>query len=214
MCVLWCFTRVLLLTKHLSHWLHWYGFSPVCVLWCCNGCIVCSQVIFKITAHWESFVTMAALIWFIPSVCFQMAQKMTVSWESLITITAMEWFHQSVCVQVAYKITIMWESLITLAALIQFLLCMYYLFFYQTFWNIMFRCEIHVIKISFAMFPKLYFIKENVHKVTLSCTMHFQRLHMDCYSCKHTAYWRLIFIANCQMSHIVILHHWIINYQA
>ena len=62
--------------KLLSQWLHWYGFSPVCLLkW-------------TITV-WESLLTMAALIWFLISVCPQMNCKLTILWGNHVTMAAM-----------------------------------------------------------------------------------------------------------------------------
>ena len=33
MCIFQC-SSSLISWKHLSHWLHYYGFSPICILWC------------------------------------------------------------------------------------------------------------------------------------------------------------------------------------
>ena len=44
--------------KHLSHWLHWYGFSPVCILWC----------IIRF-CHILNHLSLVVLVWFFWSMC-------------------------------------------------------------------------------------------------------------------------------------------------
>ena len=74
----------------------------------------------KITIHWESLVTLATLIWFLPSMCPQMSCKITIRWESLITVATLIWFVPSMHLKMFCNITILWESLVTMSALICF----------------------------------------------------------------------------------------------
>ena len=105
-CILICFTKLLLFEKTLSNWLHWYGFSSVCVLKCDLRWLL-----------WKKKFHFAALIWFLLSACHHMRFKIGSWGESLVTLAALMWFITSVCRHMCYKITRIWESLVTLAAM-------------------------------------------------------------------------------------------------
>ena len=85
--------RPLLFNKDLSHWVQWWGFSPVCV------CIWFVRLLFIAKKR----ITMSELIWFIPSICKEISCQTIVIWERLITLSALIRFLSSVCFHMNYK---------------------------------------------------------------------------------------------------------------
>ena len=83
--------------KHLSLWQHWYGFSPVCFL-----------ELYQLNLFNKSPVTMAVLIW---CVCYQM----TFINKAFVSIAAFIYFHPSVKFYMMYMAIVL-GCLITLAA--------------------------------------------------------------------------------------------------
>ena len=63
-------TRWLLYEKPLLHWLHWYIFSPLCIL----------RWLLKTFFFWEILVTLTALVWFISCVYLHMCYENTLIW--------------------------------------------------------------------------------------------------------------------------------------
>ena len=103
--------KTTIILNDLLHWLHWYGFSPVWILiW---------DIRFQFFQKY--IATLAALIWFLPSVTPHMYFTFTIMWECLVTLVALVWFLSSVCPHMAYRTAIILECLVTLAALIWFL---------------------------------------------------------------------------------------------
>ena len=84
--------------------------SPQCV----------SLDVYKNIIKRKCLVTLAALIWSIPSMAFKMAFKFTILWESLVTLAALIWFLTSMCLHMCFKMTFIWKSHVTLATLICF----------------------------------------------------------------------------------------------
>ena len=66
-CLIICIIRFSLCEKVMSHWLQWYGFSPVWVLiWPIRSLLV--EKLLSHSLHWYSFYTVWVLIWPIRSV--------------------------------------------------------------------------------------------------------------------------------------------------
>ena len=60
-CILIWIIRRLFLEKALLHWWHWYGFSPVCVL----SCFVRSAFCEKALSHWYGLSSVCNFIWIV-----------------------------------------------------------------------------------------------------------------------------------------------------
>ena len=121
MCIPRWYKRFLFCKKALSPCLHYYGFSLTCIHFL-----------------WERFITLPALLWFLPNMYPKMWYESTLNCESLATLATLIWFIYSVCplkkllltlvgfiwylpsvcLQMIYKIYILWESIATMAALI------------------------------------------------------------------------------------------------
>ena len=76
--VFWWVWTILLYEKNLSHRLHWYVFSPVCsqmdfkltlLKKALSQWLECHHMCLEMRSLWESFVTIIALVWLLPSVC-------------------------------------------------------------------------------------------------------------------------------------------------
>ena len=68
------FFRSLCVEKALSHWLHWYSFSPVCSYICLFRSL-CIET-------WKGFITLVTLIWLFTSVFIHMPFQITMYWKS------------------------------------------------------------------------------------------------------------------------------------
>ena len=78
----------------------------------------------KMLFPWEILLTLGALIWFLPSVSHHVFCKSTFMCECLVTLVTWIWFFHSMCPHVFFKVTIFWKSLIPLAALVWFITSM------------------------------------------------------------------------------------------
>ena len=109
------------MTKAWSLWLHWYGFSPVCILWWIIRFFFCEklyhteyinmaflQFVFlggnNIMLQPKSIVTMTTLIWIFPSVYFPVINKILFHPKSFITNDHIH----TTCSQ--YVIDVMWQD--------------------------------------------------------------------------------------------------------
>ena len=124
-------------TKVLSHWLHWYGLSPVCmVIWH----VICPfhEKDFLHWGHWYDFSPLYLIMCFVRAILFVNALshwlhswyvsspvcsliryvKWHFSGKSLIPLAALVWFITSMSPQINSELNIPWESLITLPALV------------------------------------------------------------------------------------------------
>ena len=101
-----CTVRLIFPENFLLQWLHWYDFSPVCVLWC-----------FVISLDCKKTVTMAGLKWSPPSVKPHLVYNNTIKWKFLITMTALIYF-PFVYPHMGYKVASFWEFIVTLVTLI------------------------------------------------------------------------------------------------
>ena len=93
-CVIWWLIIIVFCEKALSHWLHWYVFSPVWVMWWCVICYFSLKAI-SYLLQWYGFF----------SVWSHMVYEISIMWESLFTITALILLLPSVCLHKVYKIT-------------------------------------------------------------------------------------------------------------
>ena len=115
MCVLISFVKVCFCDKVSSHWVHWCGFSSVCLFrWC-----------LKLLWFIKAFITLNLLIWLLPSVHSHIFFKITFLCETPITLVALILFLPSVWYDMFYKSLLLWESLITLGALMCLLLSVF-----------------------------------------------------------------------------------------
>ena len=73
-----CLFRSLCIEKALSHWLHWYGFSPVCSYICLSGHYVL-KIFFS-----KTLITLATLIQFLVSMYSQMIYQMIILWNIIV----------------------------------------------------------------------------------------------------------------------------------
>ena len=127
----------LLCLKDFSHWLHWYGFSPVCILmWvvrlptCVNAishvALIWSfpsmnpEVSFKKNITYKSLITLATLISTLPSVYIYMSFKSIMHWKCLITLSTLIWSFLSMCYYVSFKMANCCKCLVTFTTLKSF----------------------------------------------------------------------------------------------
>ena len=89
-CIFNCHLRSHISEKVFAHCLHWYGFSPVCILKCPIGWIFTKDVtLFFLEKLWHNAYT---YIWFLFRMYFQMSFKIRYWWKSLCTLPAFIWF--------------------------------------------------------------------------------------------------------------------------
>ena len=83
--------------------LHSYGLSSVCILY-----------VYKIIISCKNLITLAALIWSLPSVSHDMIFKKIIPCESFATLAALVWSLPSVCPYMLCKDIILCESFVTM----------------------------------------------------------------------------------------------------
>ena len=120
--ILWFFPNVyphmsyeiLFSAKTLSQYLHWYGFSVLCVL----VCSISSPYIEN--AYYTEYIDMASPQCDSRYVCegLSFVKKVMIVWETLVTLVTMIWFLHRVYSHIVYKITIIWEIYVTLVTMI------------------------------------------------------------------------------------------------
>ena len=99
-CVRRCFVRSQLWMKALSHWVHWYGFSPVCVSIWLSRTILHEKPI----SHWEHLNGFSP-VWVI--IC---SPKTRFCGKSFLTVSALIRFTPSMSFHMHAKITTFWKS--------------------------------------------------------------------------------------------------------
>ena len=76
----------MLLSETLLHWLHWKGFSPVCILWWTTRCCCCMKLLLH-WVHWKGFSPVCTLSW----------TRVLLPCESLATMTILEFLFRNFC---------------------------------------------------------------------------------------------------------------------
>ena len=88
---------------------------PMCeltIVWCS------SKWIFQIIFLCKVFLTIAVMIWFLPSVFSQLNYTVITMWESLLTMATLIWFLIRVCPHMNCKLTILWENIVIIVLII------------------------------------------------------------------------------------------------
>ena len=79
-----------------------------------------SWMLVKIILKWKSFLTLVALIWFLPTVSLHLNIKNNLPWKRFCTMRAFKWFLPSMSYHMFSKNTLLWKSFLTMGALIWF----------------------------------------------------------------------------------------------
>ena len=75
-------------------------------------------MISKMTSLYKSYLTMAAFVWFLPSMYLDMLCKIRFFVKRLLTTTALMWFFSCVYPHVHYQCTFSCKNLLTVSALV------------------------------------------------------------------------------------------------
>ena len=97
--------RWLFCDNTLLHWLHWYGFSPVCALrW-----LLKLLPLQKALSQCKILPTLATLVWLLCSMCLQIPFKLIILCEILVTMDTLVWLLPHVWPHIHFKSTFHWE---------------------------------------------------------------------------------------------------------
>ena len=101
--IMWCL-RMPFMVKPLSHWLHLYGFSSECdIVYSQYESSYAGQDLSSVK---KSFLTLSALIWFLPSVSYHVLSKTSLLWKWFLTMGALIWFFPCMSHHMIIKITL------------------------------------------------------------------------------------------------------------
>ena len=110
----------------MYHWCVFTGLISVDPYWqiiCQNGCIdkVFSSVYcveyYQATLMSKAFITMAALVWFLPSVIFRCSNMSHFLAKTFVTLDALIWFVSCMCSLVWCQLTVTGNTFATVAVL-------------------------------------------------------------------------------------------------